>query len=64
MRISKLPASQQLVGTVNPACDQPRTPALPLRIDGHLLGFGTSPTCLTSVPSHIHHTRPAEQAVP
>ena len=40
MRISKLPASQQLVGTVNPAFAQPRTPALPLQIVCHLLGFG------------------------
>ena len=40
MRVSKLPASQQLVGTVTPAFDQPRTPALPLQIVCHLLGSG------------------------
>ena len=40
MRVSKLPASQQLVGTVTPAFDQPRTPALPLQSVCHLLGFG------------------------
>ena len=61
MRISKLPASQQRVGTVTPAFDQPCTSALPLQIVCRLLGVrasaapnGTSPTCLNPVPSHIH----------
>ena len=40
MRVSKLPASQQLVGTVTPAFDQPRAPALPLQVVCHLLGSG------------------------
>ena len=34
-----LPASN-FVGIVNPAFNQPRTPALPLQIVCHLLGFG------------------------
>ena len=38
MRISKLPASQQLFGIVTPAFDQLRTTALPLQIVCHLLG--------------------------
>ena len=68
MRISKLPASQQLVGTVTPAFDQP---ALPLQIVCCLLGvwasaapYGTSPTCLNPVPSHTRHaaTNPPERA--
>ena len=40
MRFSTLPASQQLVGTITPAFDQPRTHALPLPIVCHLLGSG------------------------
>ena len=55
----KLPASQQLVGTVTLAFDQPRTPALPLQILCYLLGSGRqlNPTgrhqlCLNTVPSH------------
>ena len=61
IRISKFPASQQLVGTVTLAFDQPCTSALPLPIVCCLLGvwasaapYGTSPTCLNPVPSHIH----------
>ena len=40
MCASILPASQQLVGTVTPAFDQPRAHALPLQTVCHLLGSG------------------------
>ena len=59
MRISKLPASQQLVGTVTPAFDRPRTPALPLQIVCHLLGSGNQlhPTGLYQPALTLsHHT--------
>ena len=54
MRVSKLPASQQLVGTVTPALDQPRTLALPLPTVCHLLGMGISCALrdLTNLPCH------------
>ena len=58
--VSKLPASQQLVGTVTPALDQPRTLALPLPIVCHLLGMGISCALrdFTNLPCHcpITHT--------
>ena len=56
-----LPASQQLVGTVTPAFDQPRTLALPLPIVCHLLGMGISCTLqdCANLPYHcpITHQR-------
>ena len=63
MRVSKLPASQQLVGTVTPAFDRPRTPALPLQIVCHLLGSGNQlhPTGLhQSALPLTHRTHTAE----
>ena len=67
MRVSKLPASQQLVGTVNPAFDQPRTPALPLQIVCRLLRFGSQlhhmGLHLTTVPSHTKRAADTESCV-
>ena len=63
MRVSKLPASQQLVGTATPAFDQPRTPALPLQIVCHLLGSGNQlhppgPHQPAATLSHCTHNSP------
>ena len=68
MRVSKLPASQQLVGTVTPALAQPRTLALPLPTVCHLLGMGISCAlrdfanlpchCPITHPWHVHGCRP------
>ena len=54
------PASQQLVGTVTPAFDQPRTPALPLPIVCHLLGSGNQlhPTGLHQLALPLSHHTP------
>mgnify|MGYP001806703506 CR=1 FL=1 len=61
MRVSKLPASQQLVGTVTPAFDQPRPPALPLQIVCLLLGSGNQlhPTGLHQPGLTLSHRTPS-----
>ena len=57
MRVSKLPASQHLVGTETLAIDQPFTRSCtPGRRFAHVLGSGNSPTRLNPVPSHSHGT--------
>ena len=60
MRVSKLPASQQLMGTVTPAFDQPRTPALPLPVVCHLLSSGNQlhPTGLYQPAFPLSHRTP------
>ena len=61
LRVSKLPASQQLVSTVTSAFDQPRTPALPLPIVCHLLGSGNQlhPTGLYQPALPLSHRTPS-----
>ena len=59
---SSLPPSvQQLAGTVTPAFDQPRTPALPLPIVCHLLGSGNQlhPTGLYQPALPLCHRTPS-----
>ena len=63
---STLPASQQLVGAVTPAFDQPRTHALPLPLVCHLLGSGNQlhPAGLYQPALPLSHRTPIGHRTP
>ena len=64
---SRLPTSHIHACTVTPAFDQPRTPALPLPIECHLLGSGNQlhPTGVYQLALPLsHHTRTTHPSPP